>query len=1250
MTQSQVRFLSDEPVSKDDFGGSFERVANGIVETIRSGDADGKMIGLEGSWGSGKSSIVKMVQKGLEVSKDKEQTGFFVFDAWAHQGDPLRRSFLESLIDDLGEANESAKAWLQLDAKWIDRISVGRSVKTTWKQVKEGLANRLKRDVTTLTPSISGFAVLLMIYVWLVPVCLIFANNEKVTNGWKTIAYFVALPIWPFFVWAIRLAISWSFLKNIFKKENWVGLKGDGIKKTESTTIQSPDPTSIEFEYYFSELVRQSLQNQHRRLVIVIDNLDRVDAKDAASIWATMQTFMPTSRNLNGDHGAKGEGQGNQRWQEKVTFILPYDPDGIRSLWDGRREFVGKKKVDENEEDKRVEETQGRRGSDIEQSFIEKTFIARFRTPPPVLSDWRRFLGERIKRALGEKLDERIVEKIIGVFDLWRIEEESILTPREIKLFVNQLVTLHRQWPSEDLLPSMAYFVLLNRSGNDVIISLSLREKGIPDGTMVRFIGERVTEDIAGLAFNVNGKKGMELLLGPMISKAMFSGNGEELKGLEQKFEDGFWAVMDATILEVELAAKDFTQTLQGAVAVQGAGWLESEFVRAKEVRKVGDALISHIEYAGLPPRIDGQIRDGLIAMGVMQGEKDGRETVIKSLRHILTQEDGDEAISPEIQSRSAQQAASVLGQMDLEGYGDKLKNEPLCLNVSAKEWVNVCEYLISSKIKMDIWNYIEPGDLVNEGTISTQLGDACKGNGFKEKYLNCLYVTTHKCQDYLWQEVCEALKERLEDCDPDFSIITLQHLVYGLFYLRNMEIVPAVEAVTTLAKMGYLLHWIFFVEQMHDLAMLLALTFLRECPDQDAKSHPGSAAQGANWLEQLLSSEDEEQVSLCASIMKEYKYHDVLRILLKKGEAPPVFAKKVMEKLCDEANGDDSVWKDIEKILEGSKAIIGQWSTMQDMVDAEHFVLILNHFIDQCGLIEEIKDCDFDYENGSGLYRWILEECQPNEDKKFAEWCQGEISKIVDENVWKEVLIEDKYTDLFQLMVWLEKNDYQPRLGTGYMEALFEYAKLLATNEVEESGAVFKELMNLPNYIENKEIRKSFRKKLMLWILGNSSKIPSDSFFNAFGEELLYKRILTGVSGDPGDFFYEIIHQSNSLNGAVSWLGKLFDKFSDVFDVLKKANKSDGIENFKDVVLNDSKNSDLPEDFRLEMERFSKVLGFENESKNEDISDEEESVVDAPVPIITPDVIQNVDKNESNTQNGNTSGGTTTSKGLGLG
>src|SRR4051794_17890088 len=92
---ADVRLLADVPSKADEFeANAHKRVASAIAELVSS-EPGGRVIGLEGSWGSGKSTVVELVSAALQPAtgtgpKD-EGIRMVVFDAWSHQGDPLRR-------------------------------------------------------------------------------------------------------------------------------------------------------------------------------------------------------------------------------------------------------------------------------------------------------------------------------------------------------------------------------------------------------------------------------------------------------------------------------------------------------------------------------------------------------------------------------------------------------------------------------------------------------------------------------------------------------------------------------------------------------------------------------------------------------------------------------------------------------------------------------------------------------------------------------------------------------------------------------------------------------------------------------------------------------------------------------------------------------------------------------------------------------------------------------------------------------
>ena len=90
LQSSDVRLIRDVPATEDAFGPHLELAAT--LHAIIDSEEGGCAVGLEGTWGSGKSTVVQLLKERLPGC-------LFVFDAWSHEGDPLRRVFIEQLID-----------------------------------------------------------------------------------------------------------------------------------------------------------------------------------------------------------------------------------------------------------------------------------------------------------------------------------------------------------------------------------------------------------------------------------------------------------------------------------------------------------------------------------------------------------------------------------------------------------------------------------------------------------------------------------------------------------------------------------------------------------------------------------------------------------------------------------------------------------------------------------------------------------------------------------------------------------------------------------------------------------------------------------------------------------------------------------------------------------------------------------------------------------------------------------------------
>ena len=496
-----TNLISDKPTEEDAFGGH-ESVARSIAEVLQTEDG-GKSIGLEGGWGTGKSSIVNFVSKKLDEAKGCDYKVVEI-DTWAHQGDPLRRTFLEALIVKMQ------------DFGWVK--------KENWNLRLAELTKRRRDEITNTTPELSLTGLLMAISLLITPLglALISAginpstdNDGTLTYAWRLLVPGALLSILPLIVYAFAILIK--LVKHKTLKPLPRILSGQTSTETLTTVTETPDPTSVEFEAIFRELLNDALSSKNRKLVLVIDNLDRVQPQDALSIWSTLQTFLGHSDYLR------------PKWLDHLWILIPYDHDAILRLWDSGYQ-----------EPYSTDDKDFAPGM-MTASFLDKTFHLRFKTPPLLLLNWRDFLQDALKQAFPSHTEEDFRD-IYRAYAIKRGLETAAPTPRDLKVFVNQIGTLHRERQDEFPLSRLACYVLIQQDSTNIHDAL-LKPDALKPATQV--IGERWRDTIAAIHFGVPAHDARQLLLRTPIENAISNTDGTRLSDIESIHPDGFWSVLE---------------------------------------------------------------------------------------------------------------------------------------------------------------------------------------------------------------------------------------------------------------------------------------------------------------------------------------------------------------------------------------------------------------------------------------------------------------------------------------------------------------------------------------------------------------------------------------------------------------------------------------------------------------------------------------------------------------------------------
>lgn len=662
----EVRLLRDEPGALPTIGGH-AAVAKSIASMIAHEDG-GITIGLEGSWGSGKSTIVHELSSELP-----DNVKLFVFDAWAHEGDPLRRSFLETLTLRL-------EPWLKDPVAWDAELNK--------------LARRERSSEQTSTQRLTTFGQYLSLAAVGTPIGGALLANELGANpsDRRALALFVAITALPVIVFVAYTALS--LLRR--SKPGYALLTSTQIIHQESNTIETPDPTSVEFQDAFRLLLKDALSDPGRKLVIVLDNIDRVSPSEALQLLSTLQAFIAVSH--------------DPLWEGRLWVLLPYDADGFRSLW-----------------------SMGGQNPAIGDEFLAKIRQVRFEAPPLVDSEWRVHLAGLVAKAIPSLTPDE-VERASTVFAV-DIATRATPTPRKLLQYANNLGAILRQrndLPVEDV---AAYVAI--RSESSVDVADGLRDGGVPPAHIERVASARVRESLAALHFGTDVDTAQQLLLDTELLRALLAGDAPRLTNLAAN--PGFVEVFE------RLPDRDLQ-----ANGAEGLGLAASALSEAGLLAKLRGAVLPNLRYAATDLE---EIRLESVRAG------HGLATLLRAAGFETPEQVAPivAAASHQTEDVLAEEVrqAEVLGLVGfIEGLGDPLLGDAtIILPGNAKAFVSSCadaaehasdpssvlprlrSSVPASKITeylVDDWVGIEPDDERSTSALSNVLASATRPSSRK--------------------------------------------------------------------------------------------------------------------------------------------------------------------------------------------------------------------------------------------------------------------------------------------------------------------------------------------------------------------------------------------------------------------------------------------------------------------------------------------------------------------------------------
>ncbi|MBY6135020.1 KAP family NTPase [Nocardioides marinus] len=515
------RILQDEPSEKDLFnGGGHERTAHSLSKAIVRFDSGDSAIGLEGSWGSGKSSVVEMAKRKLSEKngKGKKTYNFFTFDIWKSQGSDFRRSFLEHFLN-----------WAQMTfPKKRHELAA----------IEAQIQGKTREIQTNNQPILDWYGITVLVFLPFLPLYYFWAKTvfDEAAKAGSAGDFLCSTPFLLLLAFVIAtLALAGCKFRSARAKDPKTDFKAvisrllliRSRQHQDHKVVQKVreiDPNDYEFHSTLREILGV-VQSEHERVVVVLDNIDRLPGKEIRDYWALVRSIF-----------ARAHGEIIQGAHTEITAIVPYD----------RKLIEANVTTDEDEETGR---------NDISclasRELFSKTFSEILSVSPPVLSNAREFFADRLEEALPKQVSADDRFRTYRIFCELLKTQGGTTTPRNIVSFVNNLSSLYELHNGKFRLPTVAAYIAHQDRIRDK--PSVLNEKTGLDPRISALSGDsKLTKNLAAMVFNVEEDLAFQILLDDEIAEAILSPSPDRILALSSApgFDDRVDDVVQANVDE----------------------------------------------------------------------------------------------------------------------------------------------------------------------------------------------------------------------------------------------------------------------------------------------------------------------------------------------------------------------------------------------------------------------------------------------------------------------------------------------------------------------------------------------------------------------------------------------------------------------------------------------------------------------------------------------------------------------------
>ena len=773
--------------------------------------------------------------------------------------------------------------------------------------------------------------------------------------------------------------------------------KEDDVTKNR-TSVEIPEPSSIEFQKIFIKLLDEVKNNNNKKLIVVMDNLDRINAKDALKMWSTMRTIF------NLPHREKSE--------ERLWLIVPFDENAIKELWEDEKS----------------------KSQNIGKSFLEKTFQIEFKVSSPVLSDWRKYFIDNMKLALPNHSSEEFHD-LYKVFSLGRVQinQNKSISPREIKKIINKLGSLHRQWQDEIQLVNMMLYVVLNEYQNwepkKDLVNTNFAEK-LNDLRLKNYITDDWQKELAALHLNVKKDKAIEMILEPRIDRIIKKCEYKEVEDISNT--PGFTIILEDYLESLINEKENYSVEILKFTNIFSDINLDNSELELR----IKKQIINYVEKSEEIKKLNTEISFGLIKLLNWKDNINFYNHVIKLVSETLPEKEEDKIIEEKIDEWT-KAIKNILELILDRKNGSEIANK-FYFSGNENDFIKVTEQLDLNNYPKKLYKYFTP-EIEIDSIINTFNNDL-KNKNFDLSYARAIKVINKVFPEFDGKSIVNNINNNMRNTNNNYNSDEYRTLLKILLNYRNNN-----DLLFKLIKDGFIFYHLQRVKNDNKTIALTNYILILENPKINISIGNGSIRNNAKnslkLVKDIINNPEKNDKNKEVNIMflERYKanfsFSDLINIYKENNNLVNLFKFSISHFINNDL--------DYIKIND----VINNWNFINKNVDKK----VLNKLFKKLDehkkeLFSKIMNTKFKYEKAD-LYLLIVDNIE-NISNQFLNYIYNGLKNNIDKNIWLKELKNNGI--LVQILVKLNDFNLNLELNNKLSDAVFDHFKSLFNNKIE--------------------------------------------------------------------------------------------------------------------------------------------------------------------------------------------------------